>query len=751
VGDLNADGNSDLVVGDLGASTINVLIGNGLGSFAGPTSYTVGIHPASVAIGDFNGDNKPDLAVGDYNASSLNILLNSGVGTFGTATSFPTGGAPSYLAAADLNGDLAIDLAVADAMVGSGVNGALAVLLNTCGSTPLPPPALSINDMMITEGDTGTMNATFTVTLSAAHNQTVSVSYSAKGITATAGVDFQANSGRVKFDPGQTSRTVSIPIIGDPMDEFDETFTVSLLSPVNAPIGDRQGIGLIVDNDPPPNIAINDVSVQEGDTGQANATFTVTLSAISGKPIAVQYSAANGSAIAGSDYVAASGTVTIPPGSLTANIQVQVIGDAIFEPDETFLVNIAADNATPSIAQGTGTILNDDVGFRFNSTVYSVSETGATADLTVLRVGRTSGAVSVDYATSDSAGANNCATLNGNASSRCDYEAKFGSLRFASGETSKTLNISLVDDAYAEGNESFTVNLNNAVGGNIDTPASATVTITDNDSANGANPIDQAAFFVRQHYIDFLNREPDPAGLAFWTNQITECSEPGATCSTEVRRINVSAAFFLSIEFQETGYLAYKFYKSAYGNLPSAPVPVRYEEFLPDMQKIGDGVIVGVGNWETQLENNKQAYAASFVTRSRFVSAYPTSLTPAQFVDRLYLNAGVASPPDAERTAAINEFGGAGNTLDTAARARALRRVAENGALNQQELNRAFVLMQYFGYLRRNPYDPPEATLDYQGYNFWLGKLNQFNGNFVNAEMVKAFLISGEYRQRFAQ
>jgi hypothetical protein len=111
----------------------------------------------------------------------------------------------------------------------------------------------------------------------------------------------------------------------------------------------------------------------------------------------------------------------------------------------------------------------------------------------------------------------------------------------------------------------------------------------------------------------------------------------------------------------------------------------------------------------------------------------------------------VASPPAAERTAAINEFAGAGNTSDTAARARALRRVAENGTLNQQELNRAFVLMQYFGYLRRNPYDPPESTLDYQGFNFWLGKLNQFNGNYQAAEMVKAFLISGEYRQRFAQ
>ena len=128
--------------------------------------------------------------------------------------------------------------------------------------------------------------------------------------------------------------------------------------------------------------------------------------------------------------------------------------------------------------------------------------------------------------------------------------------------------------------------------------------------------------------------------------------------------------------------------------------------------------------------------------------AYPTTQTPAQFVDVLFANAGV-TPSPSDRTAAINEFGGAGNTSDTAARGRALRRVAENSILRTQETNKAFVLMQYFGYLRRNPNDPPEVGLDFSGYNFWLAKLNQFNGNFVNAEMVKAFIVSGEYKQRF--
>ena len=156
--------------------------------------------------------------------------------------------------------------------------------------------------------------------------------------------------------------------------------------------------------------------------------------------------------------------------------------------------------------------------------------------------------------------------------------------------------------------------------------------------------------------------------------------------------------------------------------------------------------MVNQTGWETVLKNNKQAFMSEFVQRGRFTAAYPWSLTPDQFVDALFANAGV-TPSDTHRAAAINEFGSAMTTNDTAARARVLRRVAENSMLALQEFNRAFVLMQYFGYLRRNPNDAPDANFD--GYNFWLNKLNQFNGDFQQAEMVKAFLSSTEYRQRF--
>ena len=312
----------------------------------------------------------------------------------------------------------------------------------------------------------------------------------------------------------------------------------------------------------------------------------------------------------------------------------------------------------------------------------------------------------------------------------------------------------IINDAYAEGPESFSVNLSSPRGASLAATATATVTINDNDATTGANPIDQAGFFVTEHYYDFLNRLPDASGLTFWTNEITSCGTDQACIA--LKHINVSAAFFLSIEFQQTGYLVERMYKAAYGDAIGTStlggahqltVPtVRYTEFLTDTQQIGQGVIVGQAGWEQVLANNKQSFAAQFVLRTRFTDALATTLTPAQFVDKLFMNAGV-TPSSTDRNAAIAEFGSATNTSDVAARARALRDVSENSILNQQEFNRAFVLMQFFGYLRRNPNDSPDS--DYTGYDFWLSKLNQFNGNFVAAEMVKAFIASTEYRQRF--
>ncbi|PYS40830.1 MAG: hypothetical protein DMF71_12460 [Acidobacteria bacterium] len=261
--------------------------------------------------------------------------------------------------------------------------------------------------------------------------------------------------------------------------------------------------------------------------------------------------------------------------------------------------------------------------------------------------------------------------------------------------------------------------------------------------------IDDFDFFVQQQYIDFLSRMPDAPGFNFWNGGMSrDCGPTPAQGCIDVERINTSAAFFLSIEFKDTGYLVYRVYKSAFGNMVNAPVPLTRQQFLPDTKEIGLGVVVGQGNWQAQLETNKQAYTLEFVQRPAFTSAYATSLTPAQFVDQMFAHGGV-TPTATDRTTAINEFAGAGDSSNVTARSKALRDVAENTILASQEFNNAFVLMQYYGYLHRNPYDPPEQTLDYQGYNFWLGKLNQFGGNYITAEMVKAFIQSTEYKTRF--
>lgn len=173
--------------------------------------------------------------------------------------------------------------------------------------------------------------------------------------------------------------------------------------------------------------------------------------------------------------------------------------------------------------------------------------------------------------------------------------------------------------------------------------------------------------------------------------------------------------------------------------------------FLADTQAIQSSpaqVVVGQGNWQQQLQTNEQAFALNFVQRPQFAAAYPTTLTPTQFVAALYANTAVA-PSASDTSTAAGEFGAASDTSDISARARALRDVAENTAFSSAEFNRAFVLMQYFGYLQRDPDAAPDNN--FNGYNFWLSKLDQFQGNYVQAEMVKAFISSTEYRQRFGQ
>jgi hypothetical protein len=260
--------------------------------------------------------------------------------------------------------------------------------------------------------------------------------------------------------------------------------------------------------------------------------------------------------------------------------------------------------------------------------------------------------------------------------------------------------------------------------------------------------INDSDFFVNQQYVDFLSRFPDQSGFDFWVNQITSCNGD-ATCIAG-QRDNTSGAFFLSIEFQETGYLVERMYKAAYGDgsgqstfggthTLSVPI-VRRSEFLPDTLQMSNGVVVGQSNWQTVLENNKVAFANDFVARARFTTAYPT-MPASQFVDTLNSNAG--NPlSQSERDNLVN-----GLSSSTLTRAQVVRAVAEDSDLVSAEKNKAFVLMQYLGYLRRDPNVGPDS--DYTGYDFWLQKLNNHGGDFHAAQMVRSFIVSGEYLNRF--
>ena len=242
------------------------------------------------------------------------------------------------------------------------------------------------------------------------------------------------------------------------------------------------------------------------------------------------------------------------------------------------------------------------------------------------------------------------------------------------------------------------------------------------------NPLDTPEYFVRQHYLDFLGREPDESGFNFWSDQILSCGSDAACI--ERRTINVSAAYFLSIEFQQTGGLVNGLYRVGYGVRP------QFAEFMPDTRAVAQDVVVGRDGWQAKLEANKQAFVTAFVNRPAFRTAFD-SLSNEDYVATLISHTGVTFT-SGERDALVS-----GLLRGTMTRADVLRSLADNQRFVNAKFNETFVMMEYFGYLRRDP--------DESGYAFWLNKLNEFNGNFEHAEMVKAFLVSAEYRDRFTR
>ncbi len=536
------------------------------------------------------------------------------------------------------------------------------------------------------------------------------------------------------FAPLSTSAVVRVKVNGDYQIEPDETFSLSLSGPVNASINRTQATATIANDDAAGRFQFSSPSYQLSEDG-GSAVITVNrMSGLTGAA-SINYATSDGTATAGSDYTAASGTLTFAEGESSKTFTVPVTDDTASETDETLTLSLSSPTGGALLGVPTSATLtikdNDKSVFQFGSAFYSANETGGQVVLTVTRTGNASSATEIGYATSD-----------GTATEMSDYNLTLGTLRFASGETEKQLVVLVTNDAFVEPDETFLVNLTPTSSGDLGTTATATVTLHSDDATPGPNPLDDPEFFVRQHYHDFLNREPDAAGLAFWKGQMTNCGN----ANLEVCRVNVSAAFFQSIEFQQTGYLVYRLHQAAYNRQAT----LNWRTFLADTQEIGRGVQVGVGNWQALLEANKKAFVDRFVTTPEWASTYGL-MSNAQYVDSLNGNTLDPLAPGMGGSLTAAERDQLVSDLDQSKKTRAevLRAVAENGEFSHRQSNKAFVLMQYYGYLRRNPNSAPDS--DYSGYNFWLSKLDQNHGNFIQAEMVKAFLSADEYRHRFGQ
>jgi hypothetical protein len=438
--------------------------------------------------------------------------------------------------------------AVARLAIG-GLAGALLMVLGLAPSAMAAPVShLRINNASVTEGDAGIANLTFSISYTGAKND-ISVDWATADGSATAGADYTSASGTASFSvAGAKSQTITIGVDADLLDEANETLTVTLSNPQPPAIADittPTGTGTIRDNDQTPSLAIDDVSIAEGDAGTTDAGFTVALSAPSGRAVKVHYATANGTAVQPADYTATSGDLTFAPGQVALSVSVPVTGDSAYESDESFFVNLSsASNATIADKRGVGTIVNDDpLPSVVIADVSRIEGNAGAANLTFTVTLSTvsSSKVTVAYATSDGTGA-----------APLDYTARSGTVTFSAGQTSKAINVPVRGDKLDEDDETFTVILSSptnaviadgeGVGTIVDDDATPSISIGDVSVAEltaGAVPatfaVTMSAVSGRTVTVDYATSDVTATAPGdYSTTSGTLTFDPGQTVKTIV-------------------------------------------------------------------------------------------------------------------------------------------------------------------------------------------------------------------------
>lgn len=507
-----------------------VILGNGEGAFSAPITSELGSHDGlwgtfySSVLADFNLDGRLDLAFADSFLGLVTAALNGGdwdvpasIAIADVSVVEGDDGQTSAILTVTLMGNhagVSLDFATSDDTAtagsdyqawsgsltfapgvfsrtiavpiigdrrGEGDESFFVTLTNPSGAVLVDnwavvtildnEPVISIDHpydidpLTVIEGDSGTTPAVFTVTLSQPYDQEVTVRY----YTVTGHVnDIIAANGTLRFAPGQTSQTITVQVVGDLIHEGLEAFNVYLDNPSpNASLGNSVGYCYIEDNDPPPTVSIGDVSKNEGNSGNTTFSFVVTLSAPAGDGVFVEYATSNGTASTGNqDYVAKSGYVYFDPGQTTRTINVTVKGDTTKEADETFYVDLLyAGGATIANGRGVGTILNDDGAAAPSPPAISIGDAQVVEGNSGTRL--MTFTVTLSHAASKEVRVN-YGTLNGTArASDNDYVGASGTLKFAPGETTKTIAVKVKGDKKQEPDEYFHVNLSGAVNGTI--------------------------------------------------------------------------------------------------------------------------------------------------------------------------------------------------------------------------------------------------------------------------------------------